>query len=175
MADPLMLVLRLLHIGAGVLWVGAALIITYFVTPALRIVGPDTEGKVMDAILRQRRLAQIILLATLVTVLAGGAMLIIDINRFGGLSQWFGTGFGVGITIGAVAAIVSFIIGPTLILPVTKRAENLGAAIAAQGGDPTAEQQAEMGAISRRLDKVLRYDSAFLVVAVAFMAIARYL
>ncbi|HUS21471.1 MAG TPA: hypothetical protein VMZ66_05595, partial [Aeromicrobium sp.] len=116
MSDPVMLVLRLLHIGAGVLWVGAAWSFHFFVIPALRIAGGETEKRVLDIALRQRKLSTVILSATLVAVGAGATMLVIDISRYG-LQTWFNSGFGIGITIGATAAIIAFILGPTLILP----------------------------------------------------------
>lgn len=174
MDDPVMLVLRLLHIGFGVLWVGAAWTFHFFIIPALRTAGHETEKQVMDILLRQRKVALIILSATIVTVGAGATMLVIDISRFG-VEAWFGSGFGIGITIGAIAAILAFSLGPTLILPATKRMEQIGAAIEAQGGPPTAEQNSELGALTARLDRVLRYDTLLLIVAVAFMATARYL
>ena len=174
MADPLMVFLRLLHIGAGVLWVGAALTVHFFVVPSLRALGPDTERSVMDTMLRQRRLATTILIATVITVAAGATMYVIDVSRYG-TAAWFGSGFGIGITIGAVAALISFILGPVAILPITKQLEKIGGAIQAQGGQPTAEQEGQMVALGSRLDRVLRYDTAVLIVAVIFMAIARYL
>ncbi len=109
--DPLMIVLRLLHIGAGVLWVGAAWMLYLFVMPTMQALGPETARTFTTYMLRRRRLAHAILIATVLTVGAGVILLVIDINRYT-QAVWFSTGFGIGITIGGVAAIVSFILGP---------------------------------------------------------------
>jgi uncharacterized membrane protein len=160
-----MLVLRLLHIGFGVLWVGAAWMLVAYVQPTMRALGPDVERTFSNYILRRRRLAVTIMVATVITVGAGLAMLVIDIGRFGGLDRWLSTGFGVGITIGATAAIISFLIGPTVILPLANKIEKM----------TEAGQAADLGRLGDRLRRVLAVDSALLLIAVVFMAIARYL
>jgi hypothetical protein len=172
--DPLMVVLRMLHIGFGVLWVGAAWMLFLYVQPTARALGPEVERTFSNYLLRRRRLALTILIATVVTVAAGVTMLAIDISRYG-TGLWFSSGFGIGITIGAVAAIGSFILGPTLIVPMANRLEKIGTAVADAGGQPTESQAAELQAVGNRLRNVLAVDSALLLVAVVLMAIARYL
>lgn len=170
MNDPLMVVLRLLHIGFGVMWVGAAWMLHFFVTPTLRALGPETEREFTAYILRRRRLATTILIATVITVGAGLTMLVIDINRYG-VEQWFGSAFGIGITIGASAAMVSFLLGPLIIIPLANRMEKL-ATDTSEGAGANAD---EFVRVRDRLGRVLAFDSGLLIVAVLFMAISRYL
>jgi hypothetical protein len=167
--DPLMVVLRLLHIGAGVLWVGAAWMLVIFVQPTARAMGPQVESEFTNYLLRRRRLAHTIMIATILTVGAGAAMLIIDIGRFGGLDAWLSDGFGIGITVGALAAIGSFVIGPTVIVPLANRIEKLTETA------PSAENRPELERLGNRLRTVLIWDSALLLVAVVLMAVSRYL
>ncbi len=171
--DPLMVVLRVAHIGAGVMWVGAAWMMYLFVQPSLQTLGPDAQREFMGNLLRRRRLAHTILVATVVTVGAGAAMLAIDISRYG-VQFWFGSSFGIGITLGAVAGISSFIIGPVLIVPLTNRLEKMSEEIG-PGSEPTPEQTEEFGRVGLRLRRVLMWDSALLAAAVVLMAISRYL
>jgi hypothetical protein len=146
----------------------------FFVTPTLEALGPDTQRNFTGYVLRQRRLATTILVATLLTVGAGAILLLIDISRYTP-QVWFSSGFGIGITIGALAAIGSFILGPTMILPLSSKLERIGTEVAASGAPPTEAQQAELTATGNRLKKVFLWDSALLIVAVVFMAISRYL
>jgi hypothetical protein len=169
-----MVVLRLTHIGAGILWVGAAWMLFIFVTPTLEALGPETQRKFTTYILRQRRLATTILIATLLTVGAGVILLLIDISRYTP-QVWFGSAFGIGITIGAFAAIGSFLLGPTFVLPLSSKLDKIGAEVEASGGPPTEAQQSELDATGKRLRTVLMWDSALLLVAVVLMAISRYL
>jgi hypothetical protein len=105
--------------------------------------------------------------ATILTVGAGAAMLVIDVSRYG-MDLWFGSGFGIGITIGAVAAMVSFLLGPLLIIPMSNRIEKIAT------GEANAEP-AELNRLTSRLRRTLGFDSALLFIAVIFMAGARYL
>ena len=50
--DPLVIVLRLIHVVAGALWVGMVTFVTYFLQPALQEAGPE-GGKVMAAVQRR--------------------------------------------------------------------------------------------------------------------------
>jgi uncharacterized membrane protein len=169
--DPLMVGLRIAHIGAGVLWVGAAWTMFFFVFPTLRALGPETQANFMEVATRRRKLTAVILAATVVTVTAGAILYWIDSD---GLSAaWFQSGFGIGITIGAVAAIAAFLLGPLAIVPTLKRLEDGGAAIGPSG--PTPDQAAQMATFGRRLDRIFLLDTSLLGIAVLFMAISRYL
>ena len=170
--DPLMIVLRVLHIGAGVLWVGAAWVFFLFIGPAVRSLQPDAQHTFMGYLTRERRLTKVIIAATIVTVGAGAALYWIV---SGGLSQaWLSSPFGISITIGAVAAIVAFAMGPTIVSPAFERLAAIGAQVQASGGPPSEEQSNELARVGSRLQKALTLDSLLLAVAVFFMATARY-
>jgi hypothetical protein len=171
--DLLMIVLRVLHIGAGVLWVGTAAAFFLFVQPTLAALGQNAGQAFMTHVTRERRLTQVMIVATVTTVGAGAILYYIRWQQFGAL--WFQSGFGIGMTIGAVAALIAFAMGPTMIGRTIDRISGLGAEIGAAGGPPSAAQAQEMERLGRRMKTLLTVDFALLAVAVVFMAIARYL
>ncbi|MDP9483429.1 MAG: hypothetical protein M3P84_09425 [Chloroflexota bacterium] len=170
--DPFLLVLRVLHIGAGVFWVGAAFAFFLFVSPSAKALGPDAHGAFMDQVVR-RRFPMVVLVAGIVTVFAGALLYLRD---SGGLSMaWISSPTGAGFTIGAAAAIVSLALGPLVILPSISSLQALGGRLKAEGRPPTPEEGATLDALDRRLTQVGQFDLVLLTVAVVMMATARYL
>jgi uncharacterized membrane protein len=170
--DPVVLLLRLLHIGAGIFWVGAGFSFFLFVQPSVRSLGPEVEGAFMHNLARVRRFPIVILTAGIITVLAG---LTLYLRNAGGMELWIGSPMGIGFTIGAAAAIVSFLLGPFAIVPTIKKLETLGSSIAAAKRAPTAEEGSAIEALQARLHTVGKIDLVFLAIAVLFMATSRYL
>lgn len=171
--DPLMIVLRALHIGFGVLWVGAAWMMFLFVEPTLKALGSEVQKNFMGHIIGVRRLTTIVTGATFVTVGAGAVMYVLAVLRFTP-QFFFGSGFGIVMTIGAVAAIIAFVLGLMFIEPGFRRMAQIGAEIEAAGGPPKPDQVAELEALGTRLNSVFRADFVLLLIAVIAMAIARY-
>lgn len=170
--DPYLLVLRLLHIGFGIFWVGGAYTFFLFVSPSAKALGPDANGAFMNEVVR-RRFPMVVLVAGIVTVLAGALLYLRD---SGGLSMtWIRTPTGTAFSIGAVAAIVSLALGPLVILPTITKLQTLGGQIKTEGRPPTPEEGATLHALDRRLTQVGQFDLVLLTVAVVMMATARYL
>ena len=67
--DPLVIVLRLVHVVCGAVWVGMVTFATFFLQPAVQEVGPD-GGKVMGAIQR-RGLMTVVPLLAIATLVSG--------------------------------------------------------------------------------------------------------
>ena len=170
--DPVLLLLRVLHIGAGIFWVGSAFAFFFFVQPSVRSLGPEAEGAFMTNLSRVRRFPTIILIATIVTIVAG---LLLYLRNAGGLQLWLGSATGVGFTIGAAAAIVSFAFGPLAILPTISKLEAIGDTLQTAQRPPTPEEGATIGALQARLKTAFQVDLLFLAIAVFFMATSRYL
>lgn len=93
----LMIVLRLLHILAGVLWVGAALVNAFFLSPTVAATD-DAGQKVMAHLMGEARLSARITLASYITVLAGAALYWIDSQGLS--SAWISSGPGIGFALG---------------------------------------------------------------------------
>ena len=170
--DTYMVVLRIVHILAGVFWVGAALTTLLFIQPTAREVGP-AAGPFMMHLAGKKRLVDFVLSAAGLTVLAGLLMYWRVSDGLAG--NWIGSAPGITLTIGALAAIAAFVLGLTIVRPTLMATLAIGREVAAGGGSPTPEQAAQLQALQRRGTAVGKAIVPLLVVAVIAMAAARYL
>jgi uncharacterized membrane protein len=165
------LVLRLIHIVCGVYWAGTLMFAATLLQPSVADVGPD-GGKVMQALLRRRFLEYIPIMAAL-TILSG-----IELLRrvSGGFSaSFFGTTAGMTLSTGALAALIAFTIGMSVVRPSAKRAGPL--AQQAQQLPEGPERDAAMAQVQRlrqRMKTGGRMVAALLLIAVIGMAAFRY-
>jgi uncharacterized membrane protein len=169
--DVVLIVLRALHIVAGAFWIGAAFTTFGFLQPAMAKLGPDSQ-KFAEEVMSRRRLPMVILWSAIVAIAAG---LILYWRDSGGLQlTWITSPSGVGFTIGAVAAIVAFILGPTVVLPNIAKLGVIGSRLAAEGRPPRPEEAAEMTKVQETLKLAGRVVFVLLSIAVLCMATARY-
>lgn len=170
--DWYVLVLRVLHIGAGIFWVGAAFTFFAFIEPTAGELGPDSQ-KFMDGIVNKRRFPIVIMMASGLTIVAG---LLLYLRDSGGLrAEWITSGTGLTFTIGGLAAIIAFLIGLLVIKPSVERLGVLGSGIAQAGRAPTEAELTELHAIEGRMKLSGRIDIVLLAVAALAMATARYI
>src|SRR5688500_17058967 len=114
------LLLRLIHIGAGVFWVGSALTFHFFIQPAAVAAGPAATGFTYQ-LLHHRRFSVAILTSGLIAVIAGISLLVITSN---GLDpDILFDASRLGFTIGGVVAIVSLGVGMLYLFPRTRTVE----------------------------------------------------
>jgi len=76
--------------------------------------------------------------------------------------------------VGAVAAILTLVVGATIMGPTSSKMAKLMSQIAAQGGPPTSEQQGMIQQLQGRLGLGTRLASILLLITVITMAIGRY-
>ena len=170
--DALQISLRIVHIVAGVFWVGSAAFLFVFLEPTTRAIGPQA-GPVM-AHLNQRLKAPTVVLVSAATAILAGAILYW--RSSGGLDvDWITSPVGLGFTVGAVAAIVAFVISAWVVRPTVVRMGELGGAVAASGGTPSPEQATLLQSLQRRFRLWGRSMLALLALSVVAMASARYL
>lgn len=163
-----MIVLRLVHIISGVLWVGAGLIMFFFIGPTLGATA-DAGQKFAQHLMTRTRFTAVVTTSAILTVLAGASLYWID---SGGLSSaWMHSGAGLGFGIGAFFGLIGFVFGLLV--------GNTNGALAKIGmqiqGKPTPEQMAQIGALRKRLSVVSPINAYSLIIATLLMAIARYL
>jgi hypothetical protein len=170
--DWYVIILRVIHIGAGVFWVGAAFVLFLFVQPSAREVGPAGQA-FMGHLTTRKKLPLAVLLAGVVTVLAG--LLLYWQASDGFDAEWISSGPGISFTVGGIAAIVTLALGLTVTKPAIDRMGALGQEIGSSGGPPTPEQAAELQLLQAKTVLVGRISLVLLAVAVVAMAIARYL
>ena len=168
-----MLVFRILHIVAGVAWVGALTLLVLYLQPSARAIGP-AAGPFMQELVGRRRLTNFLAGIGGVTVLAGLFLYWHDWDASGSLGDWLGTRFGAVMTVGAIAAIIGLIVGVLGARPATDRLVALGARIASAGRPPTAEEVAEVQALQARARRLAIVVLTLLVISTLAMAIARY-
>lgn len=166
MAFPVWLIwlLRIVHIVAGVFWVGGSLVMTFFVSPSLGALG-DAGPRFMADLVNNRKFSNRMAMASGLTILAGFLLY----ARLG--SALMATNFGIGLGIGALFGVISFASGVTIGRNVKAMSE-LGAQMQ---GKPAPDQLARMQALQKRQATVSTVSAWSAVLATVFMAIARYL
>jgi uncharacterized membrane protein len=172
-AEVDMIVFRILHITAGVMWAGSLFLFLVFVRPSAAAIAP-AGAPFMAELLGRRRLVHWLLGFASVTILAGAYLYWKGWDAAGGLGEWLDSEFGLTLTIGAIAAIVAFLVGLIGTRPTVARMLAIGKDVAASGGPPTPEQASELAAIQQKLGVYGKTSLSLLVVAVLAMAIARY-
>lgn len=166
-----MILLRLLHVLCGVFWAGTLLFVVTFLEPSVRAAGPD-GARVMQALLRRHYLNVMPIIAAL-TILSG-----LDLLRrvSGGFTPaWFSTAPGLTLTLGSVASLIAFTLGVFVMRPATLKIGGLMQQAAAAAEGPGRDSLvARAQALRRRGTLAARWVAALLAVAVATMAVARY-
>ena len=172
-SDWFMVVFRIVHILAGVAWVGSVFLLVVFIQPSAAAIAP-ASAPFMTELLGRRRLVDWILTLAAITVLGGFFLYWHDWHLFGSFSEWTRSRFGEVLTIGALAALAAFGIGIFGTRPTVGRFFALGKQVAASGAPPTPEVAAQMAALQARLKNLARISLGLLVIAVLGMSIARY-
>ena len=170
--DPLMIVLRLFHIVGGALWFGSAFLFAGFVGPAAAETAP-ASGVVMSAVVKKRRVAEVIKWLAITTVIAGWAIWL-KFALSAGVDVWVTSTYGLVLTIGGVLATLAAYFGITGIGNNVEKLVSIGDEVAASGGPPTPEQGAEMARLGAEIQRHGKIDLALLFLAVAAMATAQY-
>ncbi len=172
-ADGVMIVFRFFHIVAGALWVGSAFLFAAFIGPSAAKVGPSA-GPLLHVAVKERKVTKAITGLAAVNVVAGWLLWFGDMDDYGGLSDWIGSSFGLGLTIGAVLATTAAFIGYFGVGRNVERLVDLGDSIAASGQPPTPDDGARMAKIGADLERHSKIDLVLLLLAVTAMATARY-
>ncbi|PYP55838.1 MAG: hypothetical protein DMD44_14055 [Gemmatimonadetes bacterium] len=162
--------LRLVHIVAGIVWVGSAVFAALFLFPTARAVGPDGRRFIERL---QRRMGPAFGIAMLLTVIPGFVM-------YGRLSAGFNRAWvtsrpGLALGAGAVATLLAVVIGIASNAPADRKIARLRQGLEQQGSAPTAAQAAELAALQTRIERGTQVAAALLLLAAGAMAVARYL
>ncbi|MFO7549343.1 MAG: hypothetical protein R6X29_10830 [Acidimicrobiia bacterium] len=157
--------LRLVHIGAGVVWAGGAFMTAWFILPAATIAGP-AAGPFMGALTGRTKITQTMVWASTLTVGAGLVMW----ARLYGIA--LPGGFrGAALVVGSVAGLAALGVGHGVQSPTAKKMAGLGAAVAAAGAPPTADQAAELDRLRSKMGRTAVMLGWLMVAAVAGMAL----
>lgn len=166
----LVLLLRILHMGAGVFWVGGALIMTFFISPTAGATAESGQKFILHLMNNLKFSARMSAAAGL-TILAGFLLYWIDSDGF--TSAWMRSGPGIGFGIGAAFALIGFLYG-ILLARTMKAMAQMGARLS-QGSPPSSEQMAQLQSLRNQQVTYSKINAIALILSVLFMAIARYL
>ena len=153
--------LRAIHIVGGVLWVGGVVVVGLFLLPATQAVGPAAQP-MMQFIMGRRKLPVYMMSLGVVTTLGGLLLFYRNVSLTGG--AWARSPMGVGISVGAAAAILALIVGMTVSAPAAKK----------MNGPPDSMTPDQRAVLMRRLTLGARLTFFLLLVSALFMATARY-
>jgi uncharacterized membrane protein len=164
----LVIALRIIHIVAGIFWVGGTLMMAFFIGPSIGATG-EAGQKFVGHLMNNLKFSNRIAAAAGLTILAGFILYWIDSDGF--TSAWMSSGAGRGFGIGAVFAIVGLVFG-TLIGRTARAIAQLGAQVQ---GKPSPEQMTQLETLRKRQATYTNITAVLLILSVIFMAIARYL
>ena len=166
----LMIAMRIIHIFSGVFWAGTSFFMISFVTPSVIATGAEGQ-KFMQQLAFRTRFTTAMMAVALLTVLSG---LVMDWEIFEFRLAALSTGYGLVLTLGAIAGFIGLLTGYFMQNRTTGKMKALSAAIGASGGPPTPEQQAEMQALSATVTRGGQITSVMLALAILGMSIAQY-
>jgi uncharacterized membrane protein len=153
--------LRAIHIVGGVLWVGGVVLVGLFLLPATQAVGPAAQP-MMQFIMGRRKLPVYMMSLGIVTTLGGLLLFYRNVSLTRG--AWARSPMGVGISVGAAAAILALIVGMAISAPAAKK----------MNGPPDSVTPEQRAVLMRRLSLGARLTFFLLLVSALFMATARY-
>ena len=163
----LVVVLRLFHIGAAIVWGGGALLMALFIGPGVQATA-EAGQQFARHLTNTMRIHIFMTVAALSTILAGALLYWIDSHGFS--SGWIRSGPGIGFGIGAGFGLIAFVFGAIF--------GNGNAALGRIGaqiqGKPTPEQLTQIQAIQKRMQIVSPIHVTGMILAMLFMATARY-
>jgi uncharacterized membrane protein len=169
--EPFWFVFRLIHILAGVAWVGGVFLFVVFLQPSAAAIGP-AAAPMMGQLLGVRKLVDRFLLLAGITIVAGLVMyvkLASDATSFG---DFVGSGYGLALTIGMLTAIAAASIGMFVTRPNVRAMMVMQRQVAESGAPPNPQQGAEIARRQGTLKVAGRFALSLLVISVAMMATA---
>lgn len=166
--DPVMVLLRSVHIGFGVFWVGSFLFLTFVLSPRLKALGPQLQGPVMGSLVP---ITVPVFITSALLVIGSGTWMALKL-RWGDLDLFFTSSWGLSIFIGAMLTVVGFLIAFFISRPAMQEAVRLGGSMA--GRPPTPEEGARMGYLGARIQRYGQITAGLLILAVGAMAVSRY-
>ena len=170
--DLFLILARIIHVGAAMIWFGGAIVSSYFLQPTVVALGAAGQP-FMEHLMNRRRLGVFFPIVAGLTILSGAVLYWRD---SGGLQlTWITSATGLAFTLGGIAAIAAFVGGAVLIGPGIAEQTAVKTELAAGDGVPTAAQRERLDRADRRLMLAGRIDMPLLIFAGLTMAVARYL
>ncbi len=157
-----LIAIRIIHILAGIFWVGSAVYLTVVLEPKLRGLSNEVERDVLTAISKLNSLW--ITLSAIITIVAGFVL----ISRTPGrdFGQLFDNSWGWAIGLGLVASLIAFFLSGWVGASTAKLRRSLQS-------EPMADEKS-LEPTRMRITVGSRVNAALVIIAVGTMAAARY-
>jgi uncharacterized membrane protein len=163
-----LLILRILHIGAGVYWVGSTLLLAFVITPALKATGGSGQ-KFVDYLITNKRFGTESAGAGGMAGIAG--LLLYWHDSQGLTSAWMESSAGIGFAVGGVFGLIAFIFGI-----LTDRKLKAMAGLREQlESAPSDEKSSQLQGLEKQQTTYLNICAVTLTLSLWIMAVARYL
>jgi uncharacterized membrane protein len=164
--------LRLIHILAGIFWVGTTLFFAFFLAPALGSAGP-AAGPVMGG-LQRRGMMTALPVSALLTL--GSGVWLYQLVSGGSLAAFMRSPIGATFAGAGTVALLAFVLGMTVARPAALAAVRMNQELATITDEAErARRQDQLRALQRTNAVVSRVVAVMLIAAAAGMAVARYL
>ncbi len=170
--DILMIILRIIHFFSGIIWVGGAIFMLFFISPTVKSLGPQ-GGAFMMKMYATTVLDKLFPVVALLTTVSGLWMFWRITDGFGD-GDYLSSTPGIVLSIGVLAGISSFLHGGATLGRSTGKMINLGKEIAASEGPPAPELLSQQQELQAYIQKHSQIGFVLMVVAVLGMASARY-
>lgn len=162
-------VFRLLHIVAGVLWVGSAVLLSFYIEPAVEKLGLD-GSKFMRTLFTKTGYVKLMPIVAITTTVAGLVLYWMVTDGFASV-DYMRSGQGIVLSIGVLFGLLAFGHG----FAAMGRLSGKYVAMLNEAGDnPSAEQQSDITALEAKLRRNGKISMWLGVFALLFMAGARY-
>lgn len=169
-SQALVILLRLVHLLAGIFWVGGVIVLSLFVLPAQRAIGED--NRFLKEIMVGQKLSTWFGISAGLSVLAGLVLYGRNVSLSDG--AWASTMSAMTFGLGGALAVLAMIIGGGVSGRAQRRMALVGQEIAAAGGPPSAAQRDELALLNRRVALGSKLTLGLLLGCTVLMAVARY-
>ncbi len=170
--DYNMIILRILHIGGGVVWAGAVFYMAFFLLPAAKSLGPES-GKFMQRLAMTNHLPTVISVVSFLNILSG--ILILWYYTAGFTNDFMGSPTGIAYSIGGALTLIAYVMGLVINKPATAKIKRIGMEAAKRNQPPTPEQVQSMQKLQAGMRLSTHVIACLLAITVVLMSIARNL
>lgn len=167
----LIVLMRVIHIFAAVIWAGTAFFLVRVILPTSQEAGPDGI-KFMQRLGASGRLSRIFGMASGLTIVSGIVAYFLIPTYRGNPFEFIGPS--AVLTIGAVFGLLAFLHGMLVSGPITRRSGELAKQMAARQGPPDPEQIKEAQALGAKLSTNATHSFILVMLALLFMSAAEY-
>ena len=170
--DVLLIIFRIIHVGAAMIWFGGAIVSSFFLQPTVDALGAKA-GPFMEHLMVRRKMGVMFPVVAGLTILSGAVLYWRDSNGLQG--TWISSPTGLAFTVGGLAAIAAFVLGGVLVGPGIAEQTAVRSELATTNAEPTADQRERLARADSKLKLASRIDLPLLILAGLTMAVARYL